>query len=538
MKERRLIYPEARPGEPRPEGRGPGRLSLTFTERPLTSVRGSPRRGAILIVAMWVIVVLSGLVLVLGQTMRVESLSSSNDLSSLQAQAVEQGAIQYVLYNLASLQGQMPLVSNMPCEAVQVGQGAFWILQSNDTTDDFTYCFSVTDECSKLSLNSGLYIGQTAALNMFEMLPDMTTELAPCINDWCTAGDTASPGGAKNDYYESLPDPYMCKEAPFETVEELFLVKGADQDLMYGEDINRNGVLAPYKDTNKDGKLDRGLFPFLTVYSISPNTDANGNARVNINARQTVSIRNGRTVTQSVQLGQPLLNLLQQKLSASRYQAVVATLTALLASRPALQFRNIYDFYNKSLMTSDDFKLVADSLTNSSISPNGLINVVTAPKEVLMCLPGLVDTDAAAIIAQRISLGALSNSSTSGSGGAAGLSNSRLSNAMNSSALSSGLSSGLSSSSVSATTDLYNPWWVVQALTPQKAAMIGNYITTRTSRYSADIVSVSGDGRSFRRCRIVVDAQKTTPRIIYRQDLTHLGWPLAPEILTALRSGS
>ncbi|MGA2501689.1 MAG: hypothetical protein ABSH20_28450, partial [Tepidisphaeraceae bacterium] len=64
-----------------------------------------PRRGAILIVAMWVMVVLVGLALVLGQTMRVESVSSANELSSLQAQGVEQGAIQYVLYNLDSLQG-------------------------------------------------------------------------------------------------------------------------------------------------------------------------------------------------------------------------------------------------------------------------------------------------------------------------------------------------------------------------------------------------------------------------------------------------
>jgi type II secretory pathway component PulK len=494
-------------------------------------VGGSPQRGAILIVTMWVIVVLVGLALVLGQTMRVESLSSANELSSLQAQSVEQGAIQYVLYNLASLQGQMPLITNMPCEAVQIGDGAFWILRSNDTTDDFTYCFGVTDECSKLNLNAG-----TSDVNTLELLPDMTSELAPCIIDWRTAGDTASPGGAKNDYYETLPAPYTCKEAPFETVEELFLVKGASPDLIYGEDINRNGVLETYKDSNKDGKLDRGLFPFVTVYSVSPNTDSNGGNRINVNDRGTKMVPAGRgRMVQQIVPGPNLSNLLQQKIPA-RYQAIIAALTALYAKNPALQFRNVFDFYNKSQMTIDDFKLVADSLTGNPASPQtGLINVVTAPKEVLMCLPGLEDSDASALIAKRITLGALSNSSTSASGGA-GLSNSRLSSAMNSSALSSGLSSGLSGSSVSPTADLYNPWWVAATLTPQKAAAIGSRITTRTSRYSADIVSVSGDGRAFRRCRIVVDATKT-PKIIYRQDLTHLGWPLAPGILTALKNG-
>ena len=531
---RQYVHTEARFSEPRPEGSGLACLLFTFAERPLPSGRGSPRRGAIFIVAMWVIVVLVGLVLVLGQTMRVESVSSANEFSSLQAQAVEQGAIQYVLYNLASLQGQMPLDANMPCEAVQIGQGAFWILRANDTTDDFTYCFGVTDECSKVNLNAG-----TTDVNMLEMLPDMTGELAPCIIDWRSAGDTPSSGGAKDEYYATLADPYTCKKAPLETVEELFLVKGADAGIMYGEDINRNGVLETYKDSNKDGKLDRGLFPFVTIYSVSPNTNSSGGTRISLNGPPHVVItrsgRNGRTVTVTYLPNDALSNLLKQKLSDSSYKTVIGTLTKLLAKNPATQFRNIFDFYNKSQMTIDDFKLVADSLVGNPASPQtGMINVVTAPKEVLMCLPGLVESDALALIAKRITLGASSSSSTS-AGGGAGLSNLRLSGAMNSPGGLSGLSSGSVSSSIS-TADLYNPWWVAEAISPQKAAVIGGRITTRTSRYSADIVSVSGNGRSFRRCRIVVDAQKT-PTVIYRQDLTHLGWPLAPEILTALKSG-
>jgi hypothetical protein len=80
--------------------------------------------------------------------------------------------------------------------------------------------------------------------------------------------------------------------------------------------------------------------------------------------------------------------------------------------------------------------------------------------------------------------------------------------------------------------------WVTQALTVPKATAIGGLITGRAYQFSADIVSVSGDGRAFRRCRIVVDARSSPPRVIYRQDLTYLGWPLAPEILTMLRAGA
>jgi len=70
-----------------------------------------------------------------------------------------------------------------------------------------------------------------------------------------------------------------------------------------------------------------------------------------------------------------------------------------------------------------------------------------------------------------------------------------------------------------------------------KAIAIGSYITGRAYQFSADIVSVSGDGRSFRRCRIVVENRKSPATIIYRRDLTHLGWPLDPEILKDLRRG-
>ena len=35
-----------------------------------------------------------------------------------------------------------------------------------------------------------------------------------------------------------------------------------------------------------------------------------------------------------------------------------------------------------------------------------------------------------------------------------------------------------------------------------------------------------------------VDARTTPPRVLYRQDLTHLGWPLDDEILRQLRGGT
>ena len=71
-----------------------------------------------------------------------------------------------------------------------------------------------------------------------------------------------------------------------------------------------------------------------------------------------------------------------------------------------------------------------------------------------------------------------------------------------------------------------------------KAIGLGSFITGRGAVYSADIVAVSGNGRAFRRVRIVVDtAGESGPRIVYRRDLTDLGWPMDPQILQGLRNG-
>jgi type II secretory pathway component PulK len=435
----------------------------------------APRRGGtILIVTIWIVMVMVAMVLLLAQVMHVEMFCSANEQSSLQAQAVEQGAIQHVLSCVDSLKGQVPTESETPCQAVQVGAGAFWIIHP-DFRDDVSLAYGITDEASKLNLNS-------ATPAMLAKLPNMTDEIAACVADWRDADLNASSAGAESEYYASLPNPYRCKNAPLETVEELFLVKGVTKELLFGEDINRNGALdenendadASEPPDNRDGRLDRGVAPLVTVYSQEENRDANGARRVNVST--------GR--------GQALSELIVKALPVGRANEVLTRARDEGRIRP---FSSVLDFYVRTGLKTDEFALLADRMTTSQAATlQGLVNVTTAPRQVLACLPGLDENDAAALV------------------------HARAPGAMN----------------------LDNIAWVAGVLPASKLAAIGNYITARTCRFSADIVSVAADGRAFRRCRIVVDASSSPPKVIYRQDLTHLGWPLDAAILSALRSGA
>jgi hypothetical protein len=123
----------------------------------------------------------------------------------------------------------------------------------------------------------------------------------------------------------------------------------------------------------------------------------------------------------------------------------------------------------------------------------GRINVNTASREVLRCLPGLTDSDADSLVTQRGQ-------------------------------------SGFGQTDVS---------WLATTLGQKATPTLLAWVTGQSYQFSADIVAASTDGRAFRRVRIVVDAQSTSdnPKIIFRQDLTEGGWPLDRSILDSMRAG-
>jgi hypothetical protein len=77
--------------------------------------------------------------------------------------------------------------------------------------------------------------------------------------------------------------------------------------------------------------------------------------------------------------------------------------------------------------------------------------------------------------------------------------------------------------------------WLLDVVPRAKLPVVGTFLTGVSYCYSADILAASDDGRSFVRCRIVVDASSGTPKIIYRQDMTAYGWPLPPEYRDGLK---
>jgi type II secretory pathway component PulK len=409
------------------------------------------RRGVIFITALGIIVVLGGLLLSFAQNMRTEAIASANRLAQIQADAVELGAEQWVLSqvdlnattNANGAPDSWTLVYNTPAEAVQVGNGYFWIIRPDEETPS-QYDFGLVDECSKFNLNdlTNSSATGTSTFTQDELLAlptSLTQDVADAIADWHSTAAAASTDGAESDYYNGLQEPYDAKNQPFESVEEMLLVSGVTPDILWGQDTNRNGVLEDSEQQAAEsagssgsagiasgitagataGNDPRGIFRYLTVFTKGEAAMGGGGGRGGGSGGATAAV-------------------------------------------------------------------------------TGLININTASENVLMAM-GLTQAQA----------DALQNAAQSQTGGIT-----------DTGTLSSALASAAPPGFLSDVCDT-------------------------SYQYSADIVAVSGDGRAFKRVRIVVDCSpasgSTTPntpsQIVYRRDLSDLGWPLSPDIRTQLRSG-
>ena len=148
--------------------------------------------------------------------------------------------------------------------------------------------YGVIDEAGKLNINAMIANDPKgkALYDALMKLPNMTPEVADAIVDWVDADDipgnpdTGGGGtpGAESAYYQGLAAPYMAKNGPLNSLDELLLVKGVTPQLLYGTDRNRNGI----SDDN-GSYLDRGWSDYLTVHGRELNTDSTGALRIWIN---------------------------------------------------------------------------------------------------------------------------------------------------------------------------------------------------------------------------------------------------------------
>jgi general secretion pathway protein K len=163
------------------------------------------------------------------------------------AEAGLQRGIMELFYRSANMNSTVELAGR----EIYRTDGKFYIGQM----DKGYYKFSLLDESGKININTLTDLSGIILNNLLVNLgigKEEADTIVDSILDWKDPDDATRLHGAESDYYMSLPEPYKAKDADFDNLEELLLVKGVTPEILYGRE-------------------DRpGIINFLTVYS---NTD-------------------------------------------------------------------------------------------------------------------------------------------------------------------------------------------------------------------------------------------------------------------------
>ncbi len=464
------------------------------------------RAGAVMIVVLFVVAILSLVTVSLLLLTRGELAAADAGQRGLQARAAamsgiyramallaEQGRDREVWYdNPAVFQAQ-------PLTAAGKGGWCFTVFAGNPE-DPHNLRYGLSDEAGKINLN-------TATEPMLLALPGMTVELVDALLDYRDGDSETRPSGAEQDYYDALPQPYRIKNGPLATAEELLLVKGFTGSVVFGEDANRNGLLETnendgeesFPPDDRDGQLYRGLVHLATAISYEPNLASDGSARININTAQP-----GRLATDLEAAGfeqQTIDFIVAARRANVQWPDPSALLEAVLdVPDPRARGRNVQI---ASGVGPGNLERVMDKLTTGGVVHPatrqevlfGRVNLNTAPVEVLRALPGLEEGAAEQIVAIRGGLSPWQRATTA--------------------------------------------WIYTQnVVSADVFKMVSPFVTARSYQYRVRSFGYSTEAGRLCVLEAVIDLAGTSGsaasgfaaagRITYLRDLTHLGVPFVP----------
>ncbi|MEZ6187028.1 MAG: type II secretion system protein GspK [Planctomycetota bacterium] len=425
-------------------------------------------RGAVLVLVLVLLVALTSLALSLGLRTRVELGATQARLDALRLRAMTDSAIELALAEVRQDQLQGDTLGDAWRDdqarfaGYAFGPGRVWLLCTEpDPGDGRELRYGLRDENGKLNVN-------VATQEQLELLPGMTAEAAAAILDWRDDDDDPLDGGAESDYYLSLEVPYQAKNGSIESLEELLRVRWIDEAVLYGEDRNRNGLLDPGEDDgdrsfppdDADGVLDRGLIDYLTVFSRELNRTRDERPRLQW------SEATPEDVAERLDGASPEVLF---ALSSMAGRGQVQSLGQLLVEG----------------VTAEDAILILDEFTFSDQEILvGRINVNTAPREVLLGIPGLEEDDVEAIMSARLDV----------------------------------------------SQDLSSPGWLLNAIDLNKLRIVADIVTARSEQFTVHALAQLDDRPArFQRVEALIDRTFGPARILLWHDLTPLGFPLPGE---------
>ena len=219
-----------------------------------TKRRKHAEHGIALLMVLWILTILMLIVFSFSYMARTETYATMSFKGGIEKKFLAEAGIERGIMELFYRQFYRS-------QTIDIEGREIW--KTDDTPyqgqiGDGLYTVRITDESAKVDINT---VSEVVLKNLFLNLGVQAEEvdtIVDSIMDWKDPDDLHRLHGAESDYYMSLPNPYKARDANFETLEELLLVKGMTPEILYG--------------TNEK----KGAIDFLTLHS--------SNGEININS--------------------------------------------------------------------------------------------------------------------------------------------------------------------------------------------------------------------------------------------------------------
>lgn len=318
------------------------------------------RCGSVYLLALVATVVVSAVAMAMAQGVGQHLRGSQHAAARGDCRAAAVGLLRAIAADLDSAMaaGGAPALATIQADGETVG-GVVVVLVGGAGADG-RFRFGLVPEAGLVDVNH-------APAAVLAALPGMDAARSAAISDWRDGDDTIDPqGGAErgDGAYAAATVPYAPRNAPFETLDELALVRDIDRDLWAGEDRNGNGMLDPGEDADHDGRLDRGLAGLCTLESREPANAPDGTPRTSC-ARAAGALRTRL---------------------AALFGKARATALAELAQR-GQPFANRLDFLAALALSADEAARLWPYVICGE-GRLGLVDAASAPEEVLVAAVG------------------------------------------------------------------------------------------------------------------------------------------------------
>ncbi len=217
-------------------------------------------RGVALMMVLWIFMVLTVLVAEFGRGMRDEAVATQNMAEEVQARGVALGGIAQAIYRTMHARED-----NTDEEAEDDNPDA-WKPDGNWHDGEYAggkFSVRLLDESGKIPLNRTDEATLRLVLTNVGVTGDAQEELTDAILDWRDPDSMKRLHGAEAEYYLHLPTPYRPKNGPFDSVDELLMVRGITRELFYGlgqRDSGGGGL--------KLAKDDKPAIPLRDIFSV------------------------------------------------------------------------------------------------------------------------------------------------------------------------------------------------------------------------------------------------------------------------------